>query len=550
MKQLFLIAVFSLLATGSAAHAQTTAASDPILSAMKAELDRSAQKLILPGMEKAYFIEYRLEDIAQFEATANFGALVSTNKSQQKVIRVSVRMGNYQQDSSSPRGDGVVQLAPENGDPVALRQSIWFATDEAYKNALRSYAAKQAALKRFQTPPTADDFSAAKPMQKLDPLVQLTIDEDAWTKRIVAASGLYATDAKVKAFAPEIQYSSASVRGIAVNRYTVNTEGTRMRTAYTVYAASVSVAAQAADGMRLTRDNGTTAAVPSELEPDAKFRERVVENIESLRALRQAPVVGEDYHGPVLFSGDAAADIMNRLFIPNIEADKPDAGTTARTQGAYTSSYRARVLPEFLSATDDPTMATFHGKHLVGSYTIDDEGVPAEKVDVAVNGILQKYLIDRAPVKDFPASNGHGRAGLGQPAQSRSAVMTLHSSKPVPRAELERRLAAMAKDQKRDYVYSAETLGGDLVPRVLYRIYPDGHRELVRGAVFDELDQRSLRSEVMAAGDDPYLSMTITPVPQTTIAPSLLFGDIAVKRATQEQEKVPYYPPPSPPPGQ
>jgi hypothetical protein len=108
------------------------------------------------------------------------------------------------------------------------------------------------------------------------------------------------------------------------------------------------------------------------------------------------------------------------------------------------------------------------------------------------------------------------------------------------------RLLSMAKEQGRD-VYAVETLGGELAPRVLYLVHPDGSRELVRGAVFDELDNRSLRSDIIAAGDDEYVSNSLGAIPSTTIAPSLLFDDIGVKRATEEQQKLPYYaPPPAP----
>jgi hypothetical protein len=106
------------------------------------------------------------------------------------------------------------------------------------------------------------------------------------------------------------------------------------------------------------------------------------------------------------------------------------------------------------------------------------------------------------------------------------------------------RLSELAKKQGSD-AYFVETMGGELVPRLLYRVHEDGTRELVRGAVFDELDLRSLRSDIVAAGDRPYVANTIAPIPQTTIAPSLLFGDIAVKRATEEQQKLPYYGPPA-----
>jgi TldD protein len=64
------------------------------------------------------------------------------------------------------------------------------------------------------------------------------------------------------------------------------------------------------------------------------------------------------------------------------------------------------------------------------------------------------------------------------------------------------RLLAMAKEQGRD-VYAVETLGGELAPRLLYRVHPDGTRQLVRGAVFDELDNRSLRSDILVLPDGP-----------------------------------------------
>jgi hypothetical protein len=109
---------------------------------------------------------------------------------------------------------------------------------------------------------------------------------------------------------------------------------------------------------------------------------------------------------------------------------------------------------------------------------------------------------------------------------------------------MQARLLALAKEQGRD-VYEVETLGGELAPRLLYRVSPDGKRTLVRGAVFDELDQRAIRSGILAAGGKPYTKQSIVPVPQTVIAPELLFADIAVKRASQEQHKLPYYPPPA-----
>jgi len=520
------------------------AAADPLLNAMQQELDRERELLILPGMQRPYFIEYRVDDYQSYEAIADYGALTREERNHQRVVRVTVRIGDYSTDSSSSRGDGSIELAPEDNDPAALRYALWTTTDEAYKAALRAYANKQAQLKRFEKPPTEKDFSPAAPVVSIEPLVKLDLDTVVWKKRLADASGAFLNDPELRSVAAHVQYSSANLRAVVLNRFLVNTEGTVVRHGYGGYTADYSVGGQAEDGMRLGRDNGSTAAIASELESAEAFHRRAINDVKSFEELRNAPVAdAEDFHGPVLFSGDAASDVLNRLFVPNVEADRPEMGTTARTVGAYQSSYKARVLPDILDVVDDPSQATFNGRAVIGAYKIDDEGVPAQAVDIVQHGKLTNYLIGRTPVRDFPVSNGHGRAAPGQAARAAAAVIIFKAITPVSAAEMQQKLVAMAKEQDRD-VYEVETLGGELTPRLLYRVHPDGSRQLIRGAVFDELDNRSLRSDIVAAGDDPYVNQTLGNIPETTIAPSLLFGDIGVKRATEEQQKLPYYAPP------
>ena len=90
-----------------------------------------------------------------------------------------------------------------------------------------------------------------------------------------------------------------------------------------------------------------------------------------------------------------------------------------------------------------------------------------------------------------------------------------------------------------------ETLGPGNAPRLLYRVYvSDGHEELVRGAVFNELDVRAMRSDLIAAGNDPLISNRTGGAPTTIISPSLLFGELEVKRADTSKDKLPEYPAP------
>ena len=269
-----------------------------------------------------------------------------------------------------------------------------------------------------------------------------------------------------------------------------------------------------------------------------------MEVIASLADLRKAPLVEEEYHGPLLFSADAAADTLRSLLAGAVTATRPALGTEARTNGPFASSYHARVMPDFMSVVDDPGLKTFDGKGLIGAYDIDDEGVPAQAVKLVDAGRLDNYLIGRQPVRDFPQSNGHGRAGITGAARPMIGVLKITAENGLSDDDLNQKLLALAKDRGLSSVYFVETLGGALTPRLLYRISLDGKRKLVRGAVLDDIDERALRSSIEAAGKDLWIANYFGDPPVTVLAPALLFDDATVRRANEKNEKLPFYPPP------
>jgi predicted Zn-dependent protease len=511
---------------------------------MLTELDRNVSKLQLKGFEKPFFIQYRISEVENFETKAAFGATQDSTRSRGRIARVTVLVGDYKIDSSGYRGDGTAELAALDDDPIALRSSLWAATDQAYKAALAAYAQKQAELKQVQTLPQADDFSREKPVLSLEARLSLKLDEASWTSRVAQASGLYRTDASVKSLERDVQYCAAAFRARATTTWLVNSEGTIVRKSATNYQESFGVGAQADDGMRLDRSRAATSVTPDGLESEAVFNKSAVALIASLADLRKAPLVEEEYHGPVLLSADASADTMRRLLGAGVTATRPRLGTEARTNGPFASSYHARVLPDFFDAVDDPALKTFQGVGLVGAYDIDDEGVPAQSVNLVTRGKLESYLIGRTPVRDFPESNGHGRAGVSGPPRPAIGVLKVTPKQSFTEDELNKKLLELAKDRGLSSVYYVETLGGPMAPRLLYRVSADGTRELVRGARLADLDQRAIRSSIDAAGEDFWIANYAGDVPETVIAPALLLDDITIRRANEKNDKLPFYPPP------
>jgi predicted Zn-dependent protease len=528
----------------AAQASRADAEKDPLFKAMLEELDRSKTELQLKGFEKPFFIQYRVEDVDNFETKAEFGATEGSMRTHQRVARITVRVGDYKTDSSGARGDGALELSALDDDPIAVRSALWSATDQAYKAALSAYAQKQAELKQVQTPPQADDFSKEKPVVMLESPSKLKIDEAAWAERVAKDSGLYRTDASVKAAQRDVQYSVTTFHGRVTNTWLVNSEGTIVRKSEGGYQEVFGVGTQAADGMRLDRSYASTGVELKELDAPETFQKHAVTLIASLADLRNAPLVEEEYHGPVLLSADAGADVMRTIMAGGVTATRPRLGTEARTNGPFASSYHARVLPDFMDVVDDPELKSFEGHELLGAYDVDDEGVPAQSVKLVTGGRFENYLVGREPVRDFPQSNGHARAAVTGPARPSISVLKVTAQNGIADEELNRKLLDMAKDRGLKSTYYVATLGGDLTPRLIYRVTLDGKRELMRGAVLEDLDQRALRSGVEAAGKDLWIGNYLGEVPVTVLAPALLLSDVTIKRANEKNDKLPFYPPP------
>ncbi len=521
----------------AAAHA--AAKGDGLLEALLTELDRSKAQLKMDQVQAPYYVEYRVNEVEDFGAEAAFGALRENQHIHVRVLRVVVRIGDYKQDSYFGRGQGESSILPLDNDPIALRHQIWLATDDAYKAAGQALAEKQAAMKQFSADPNpVDDFAKAPQMIAVEPTPSLKIDEAGWKKTLEDVTSLY------KQY-PDVQSVTASARFSAVNEYLVNSEGTVTRNGKTTYSVQLSSSAQAADGMRLSRSPAFMVARPEELPTHDALMGEAKRMLETVVALRLAPIVEEEYRGPVLFAPDAADDIVASFIGQNVLGQKPQLGKPNRTTGAFATSYKTRVLPSFLSVVDDPTLKDFQGKSLVGSYAVDSEGVKAQAVNTIENGMLANYLVGRQPIRDFPGSNGHGRAAPGSFPGPSLGVLVVKSSEAQSPEELKKKIIQMVTDQGMAYGYRVETLGPGNAPRLLYRVYgKDGHEELVRGAVFNELDIRALRSDLIAVGNDPLVNNRAGGAPTTIISPSLLFGELEVKRADTSKDKLPDYPAP------
>jgi TldD protein len=311
------------------------------------------------------------------------------------------------------------------------------------------------------------------------------------------------------------------------------------------------------DGMDLFRYDAINAGSLDRMPGDEEIEARVRRVIDDLVALRAAPLA-EPFVGPAILDGPAAGVFFHEVFGHRVEGhrqkDEEEGMTFAKQVGAA-------VMPGFIDIYDDPTIRSLNGVELRGFYAVDDEGVRAQRAQLVEGGVLRGFLMSRSPVRGFDRSNGHGRREEGRPVVARQGNLIVHPRVGVSPEALKAQLLDEVRRQGKPYgLRFSEVAGGftqtsrfgtqsfRVTPVMVYRVYPDGREELVRGANIDGTPLTSL-SQIVAAGDDfAVFNGTCGAesgwVPVSAASPSLLISRVEIANTFTLKEKQPILPPP------
>jgi TldD protein len=592
----------AVLSCGASLQAQAPKDNDHTLQAMRDEMARSKTRLELkipgtPQPQRPYYVEYRLLDLDVREVVAEFGALVSTSHTRNRFMDVEARIGDYKLDSSNFISDdgfrgfiGPTGSVGIDRDYDSLRQDLWIATDQAFKEAVETYSRKQAYLSSLARQSDIDDFAKAAPLQLIDPLVTPDWSNRNWEQEARETSGT------LRAF-PQIYESRVTYYLVYATEYLLTSEGTEIRTNRNFAAIESGLNTLADDGMQLNHLYASYAPTPADLPSVDAVRKALNVTGTELMALRAAPPA-QDYTGPVLFEARAAAPLLAQVLTPAINGARPPLSFTPVMEQLLTGlggksdwvgRMGARVLPAGVSLIDDPSVKESHGTPLLGSYAVDDEGVRAEKVTIVENGNAKELLMSRRPGPDSDTSNGHGRSAFINDAKPTMSNLFFKSTETLSPADLKKKFLDACRSEKLPYCLVVREMDnpaislfhqddfsellasfgggagtGDRLPLIVYKIYPaDGREEMVRGARIIGLNTRMLRNLGGIGNDDfvyNYMQSQVSGfagtalgafgsaqngLPASLVAPSLLFDDLEVRGARGEPKRLPLLPAPA-----
>jgi TldD protein len=597
----FAAILFSLCVAPSVFASQTpTDDKDHTIQAMKDEMARAKSRLELAippanQPERPYYIEYRLLDVDIREIVGQFGALMSSGHNRMRLMNVGARVGDYKLDSSNFIGDenfrGFIGPSGSVGidrDYNSLRQDLWIATDQAFKEAVEAYSRKQAYLSSLARPSDMEDFSRVQVLQRVEPLPTSDWSNRNWEQEVRD------TSAALRAF-PQIYESRVTYYLVYTTEYLLTSEGTEVRTNHSYAAIEAPMSTLADDGMELNHFYATYAPRPGDLPSVDEVRKNLDVAGTELMTMRAAPPAS-DYTGPVLFESRAAAALIAQVLGPSLNGSRPPVAfqpvvdqlmNSLGARSDWTGKVDVRVLPATVTLVDDPSATNYKGTPLIGAYGIDEEGVPAEKVTVVADGKLKELLMSRRPGPDGDKSNGHARSAyLAEPKPTMSNLF-FSSSETVSKDDMKKKFVDSCKAEKLDYCLIVRQMdnptisilhqedfndllasfGGnaatDRLPLVVYRYFPaDGHEELVRGARITGFNARSLRN-IEAIGDDNFVynfmenqtqgvagtalgafGSAQSGLPASVVAPSLLFEEVEFRGARGEPKRLPLIPEP------
>ncbi len=528
-----------------------------VLTAMEQELKRSQNKLKLGDYDPLYYISYQIKDNEYTIIHGKYGAILSSDKNRTRRLFVDVRVGDYEFDNSIRGRSGGkfpfhdASYIPIDNDPDAIKTVLWQVTDYTYKEALKQYFNKKADSVQEVKVEEIPSFTKEKTHVYYGPQLGLEFNEKKWEENIRDISSVY------KEY-KELLDSSVTITAQKETVYFVNSEGSRYIRDEILYSIDAEAVARTKDGKTITNTRSMYFVSNDEIPTPENIKKELREMMDETIAMSNAAPL-QPLTVPVLLEPEAAGVVFHEALGHRLEGERQIDDNEGQT---FKEKVGKKIIPEFLSMIDDPTLGSYNGTHLMGMYPFDDQGVPGQRVVLIENGVLKNFLMSRTPVNGFDKSNGHGRSSYGRAPMARMSNTIIESDNQYSKQELKKLLLEEVKKQNKPFGLIIKKMrGGETntssynfqafraTPIVIYKVDPDtGEETPVRDIEIVGTPLVSV-NKIVATGDDygifnGFCGAESGYVPVSTVAPSILVSEMEFQRTSSKKEKHPLLPPP------
>ncbi|MFA4852043.1 MAG: metallopeptidase TldD-related protein [Bacteroidales bacterium] len=528
---------------------------NPFMDAMKQEIQRGMDSLKIEKMLSPEFISYSISDAKALQIEAILGAIVKSEERPIRVFESRVFVGengitneNYLDENNMWSWSRLSNKIPFSNNKNDIRRALWLLTDNNYKDAITNYEAKISALSQqslTEEEKQLPDFCTVTKSETLVPYQSFQLNKSQMESLARNLSAIF------KKY-PLIQTSDVNIFAYDGQVFFANSEGTSVQYPLQITSIKVVATTQALSGEVLNDHVLWFTKNISQL-PDEKTMLAEVEKMaKNLSELTQKNAVSEPYSGPILFEGQAAAEVFVQKFFTNINGlitvRKPVLGSEQIInfapdkvkENTLEAMINKKVISRDISIEALPTLTAFQNTTLIGSFITDAEGVKAPDTLVLVeNGVLKNLLCTRTPSLKMKQTNGHARAALsngGIKTVTGPGVIKMVNNNPatsVDKKKLKEMLLAAAKEEDLEYAYiirkvvsdaagieKENSYYGESKPKIdltktiqVYRVkVSDGSEELVSFAEVQGLSTKSFKRLLATSSEMQVYNTMIKPI--------------------------------------
>ena len=527
------------------------------MEAMREEVARGMEGLILDRMLPPGYISYHIADAEVLHVKASLGGIIKSQHQPMRNFsnRIMVMKDGISNEHYVDRENlfGVRFFddnLPLTGTIDDIRRALWLATDQNYKAVLSTYESKLSAMGQQSLSREELELSDFLPADAVTFAVAhnpMNIDKGAVEQLARNLSAVFADYGSIQSSEVNIYIYDGQI-------FFHNSEGTEAQYPFQVIALMATASTQSENGEVLQDHFLHFANNLTDLPSEHILMNETRGVADHLDLLTRVRPFDEPYTGPVLFEGQAAAEAFARVFFGSVDGlvsvRKPIVGdeqilrfaADRVKENSLEARMDRRIISRDLSIMAYPQSESFEGVSLTGSFRIDAEGLrSSEKLTLVEDGVLKNLLSSRTPTLHVQESNAHARLALSRGSLQRVTApgvikMSVDEDAAMSIEELRELLIREAEDEGLEYAYVVRKVvspaarfgggqsamiimgmpqqGGDDFSKTIevYRVYvEDGREEPVSLSEIKGLNLRSFRRVLGASSEMQVYNTMYTP---------------------------------------
>lgn len=424
---------------------------DVIFSAMEDEMKHVYKELSEKQKTEPLLIDYVLCHSRYSQAVASAGACTGiTNYGTANRVMADVILGDSMITSKIEIDNRQPTYIHHEMDYASIRKALRKESIKAYTSAVENLDNKKNKLN--DSPKPEKEFSVPE-FRKLPPVEWIGRSAVNENTSIDTMKHLAERLSKVFLDYPELMNHKVYIRQRRFDHYRLTSEGQKIMIPESQLTIFADADIKTNNGLCITKEYRRHVSRIEDLPSEKDIADELRQFAESIIKESKAKVVKDLYIGPVLYEGEAAAEIIadNAIFYAH-SYSYPE-------RDMYDKKYLyldKKIFPKQLDVYQLGEDSIYNGVNLMGYNPVDANGQKPMTLKFIEKGILKNMLSKRAPSVGSNLYTGNewfNTVGVSILPKFSAGILHIKSDEAIKYSKLRKLLLKSAKDQGFEYAY-------------------------------------------------------------------------------------------------